>query len=232
MSSDEEDIWYRLGYALERMRDAPRAVPGLETLQRLGGASSRGRSPSGGGERRSGDDGDGNPGNAPARLLEKGARSAGNRLLAALPTRGRVRLLELLAAAVAGSAATVITEVAAALIRSEEGLSLDPNDLAVTLSGGVGRGLAYAGVVEPRVPGPAFVAGFVYGTAEYLTASWGGVPTLLGSASPHRKVPLLADLLEADDREEDPFLEHLVFGLALALLYDGLRPNRGITDDE
>lgn len=232
MSSEDQDIWYRLGYALERVRDVPRAVPGLETLKDLGGASSEARSSSRSGGRGSGDEDHGNPGNLPARLLEQGARSAGNRLLSALPARGRVRLLELLASAVAGSAATVIVEVAGSLLRSDKELSLDPDHLATTLSGGAGRGLAYAGVVEPRVPGPAFLAGFLYGTAEYLTASWGGIPTLLGSAAPHRKVPLLSEILEADDRAEDLFLEHLLFGLALALLYDGLRPNRGTTDDE
>lgn len=232
MSSEDQDIWYRLGYALERVRDAPRAVPGLETLKHLGGASSGGRSSSESRGHGSGDGNHGNPGNLPARLLEEGARSLGSRIVSVLPARGRVRLLELLASAVAGSAATVVAEMVGTLLLSDKVISLEPDDLAVSLSGGAGRGLAYAGVVEPRIPGPAFLAGFLFGTAEYLTASWGGIPAVLGSASPHRKVPLLSEILESDDRVEDPYLQHLAFGLALALFYEALRPKSGTTDEE
>ncbi|MFP3948720.1 MAG: hypothetical protein ACOC8K_08035 [Gemmatimonadota bacterium] len=232
MSSDDQDIWYRLGYALERLRDAPRSLPALETLKSGGGASKKAR-------------GSGNPdgspsdaprnddsGNLPARLIDQGARALGARLLSVLPSRGRARLLDLLASAAAGTAATVIAEVLASLTPSERDLPLNTDELAVALSGGAGRGLAYAGVIEPRIPGPAFVAGIVYGTAEYVTASWGGIPALLGSASPHRKVPLLSEIVEVDEREADPFFQHLVFGLALALLYDALRPKRGTTEEE
>lgn len=231
MSSDDQDIWYRLGYTLERLRDAPKSLPALETLKPGGGASKKARSsdnPGGSGS----DDPDDDSGNLPARLIDQGGRALGARLLSVLPSHGRARLLDLLASAVAGTAATVISEVLASLVTSKKDLSLEMDPLAVTLSGGAGRGLAYAGVIEPRLPGPAFVAGFIYGTAEYVTASWGGIPGLLGSASPHRKVPLLSDIVEADERESDPYLQHLAFGLALALLYDALRPKRGTTEDE
>lgn len=230
MSSDDQDIWYRLGYALERLRDVPSSVPGLETLKSVGGASKEGRS-SGGSGNPDGDR-DGSSGNLPARLMDQGARALGSRILSVLPSRRRARLLDLLASAVAGTAATVIAEVVGSALSSEKDLPLEMDELAATLSGGAGRGLAYAAVVEPRIPGPAFVAGFIFGTVEYVTASWGGVPALLGSASPHRKIPLLSEILEADDREEDPFLEHLAFGLALAFLYDALRPKRGTAEEE
>ena len=232
MISDDQDIWYRLGYALERVREVPSSVPGLETLEGLGGASTGERSGGRKGRARSGDGGAENPDNLPARLLDQGVRALGNRVLAALPSRSRTRLLDFLAAAVSGVAATVLAEVVGTLLSSAKELPPEADELALTLSGGVGRGLAYAGVVEPRIPGPAFVAGFLYGTAEYMTASWGGIPSLLGSAAPHRKVPLLSEILEADDRAGDPYLEHLIFGLALALLYDSLRPKRGTTDEE
>ena len=232
MSSDDQDIWYRLGYLLERLREAPSSLSALETLKPGGGASGKASSSGNPGGSRSDDSGNDDSGNLPARLLDRGARALGSRLLSALPPRGRARLLDLLASALAGTAATVLAEVLASLTTAERDLPLEMDELAVTLTGGAGRGLAYAGVIEPRIPGPAFLAGFIYGTAEYVTASWGGVPALLGSASPHRKIPFLSDIVEADERDADPFLQHLVFGLALALLYDALRPKRGTTEEE
>ncbi|MDX1567766.1 MAG: hypothetical protein R3223_08185, partial [Longimicrobiales bacterium] len=162
MSSDDQDIWYRLGYLLERLREAPSSLSALETLKPGGGASGKDAS--------SGNPGNDDSGNLPARLLDQGARALGSRLLSVLPTRGRARLLDLLASAVAGTAATVLAEVLASLTTSDRDLPLEMDKLAVTLTGGAGRGLAYAGVIEPRIPGPAFLVGFLYGTAEYVTA--------------------------------------------------------------
>ena len=52
-----------------------------------------------------------------------------------------------------------------------------------------------------------------------LLSPWGGLEELAGSAAPHRKVPVLSVLLK-NRGEEEQFLEHLAFGIALALLYE------------
>lgn len=241
MSSDSDDIWYQLGYALERLRSAPRDLPGLEALKQVGGASGRRRrrwrSPES--RRRGGDEAPGRDRTAHHgasdvildRLLSVGTRSLGSRLLMVLPLRKRAGFVGLLASAACGSAAAVVAEVFGAIVGPGKRLSLDTDELTVTLLAGAGRGITYAGVVEPRVPGPAFLAGVVYGTAEHYTAAWGGLPSLLGSAAPHRRVPFLAEVLEGEERDGVTFTEHLVFGVALSIFYESLRPKRGITDE-
>ena len=81
------------------------------------------------------------------------------------------------------------------------------------------RGLLYGALVEPRLPGPALVRGTLYGTLEYLVSPWGGLTALAGPGAPHRRIPLLASLFDDYQRSDDSFADHLVFGVALALLY-------------
>jgi hypothetical protein len=87
------------------------------------------------------------------------------------------------------------------------------------LLSGAGRGLLYAAIVEPRVPGHPILRGTTYSALEYALTPWGGLEGLTGTAAPHRKIPVLSVLLQ-NRGEEEQFLEHLAFGIALALLYD------------
>jgi len=84
---------------------------------------------------------------------------------------------------------------------------------------GVGQGLLYGAVVEPRLPGPAVVKGVTFGLAQYLAHPAGGLTHLLGAHTPQGRLPIVADLLgevEAGDRD---YVEDLVFAVALAVLY-------------
>jgi hypothetical protein len=83
---------------------------------------------------------------------------------------------------------------------------------------GAARGMVYASVVEPRLPGPPVLRGAAYGAIEFAAAPWGGLEGLLDTLPPHRRVPFLAALLDA--RDDDPTLAgHLLFGMILASLY-------------
>ncbi len=84
---------------------------------------------------------------------------------------------------------------------------------------GAGRGVVYAAVLEPFLPGPAPVRGAALGLIEYLTAPWGGTLARLQSLSPAAKLPIVGSLLEVGDAEDDPFVSYLAYGLALGILY-------------
>jgi hypothetical protein len=195
----KEDLWYRVGYALETAKTRlPRS--------RLEGAVKR-----------------------PAKedvnqklldtLLTVGAGSVLARTLSFWPGRGRPGLFRLFRAGVAGAAAAFLTElVRPALVGRPPDVPLE-EELTDVLLSGAGRGLLYAAVVEPRAPGPPVLRGTAHGALEYALVPWGGLEELTGSAAPQRRVPFLSVLLHRRDREE-LFLEYLVFGVALAVLYD------------
>lgn len=87
------------------------------------------------------------------------------------------------------------------------------------LLAGAGKGLVYAAILDPLLPGPPLVRGALMGTADYLAAPWGGLLSHLQSLSPARKLPLVGTLLETGDAEDDPYLAFLLYGVALAILH-------------
>ena len=58
----------------------------------------------------------------------------------------------------------------------------------------------------------------MYGSLEYALTPWGGLEGLAGDALPDRRIPVVSALLRGRG-EEEALLEHLAFGVALALLY-------------
>jgi hypothetical protein len=68
------------------------------------------------------------------------------------------------------------------------------------------------------LPGPPAVRGALVGTAEYLAAPWGGLLGALSALSPVEKLPVVRALLDVGDREEDPYLAFLLYGIALGVL--------------
>lgn len=109
-------------------------------------------------------------------------------------------------------------------------------DLAEKLLVGAGQGLVYGGVVEPRIPGPSVLKGALYGSAEYAVDPMGGLAHLLGGRAPQGSLPVVADLLEGLDAHDRAYVEHVVFGIAVALLYGSSPSSNGIRveldDDE
>ena len=125
------------------------------------------------------------------------------------PSMGRI-----LRGAAAGAGASSLVYLLRRLLADDPEIEFTDEILA-----GAGRGVIYAAVLEPFLPGPAPVRGVTLALIEYLTAPWGGALARLQSLSPAAKLPIVGSLLEVGDAEDDPFVAYLAYGLALGILY-------------
>jgi hypothetical protein len=199
---ENKDIWYHIGYALETAR------------QRL---------PSSGGETSKTPRRDEVTKDVSKKVLDAlvtvGAGSVVTKALSLLPGQRKPGLFRLFRAGSAGAAAAFLAELLRpALLGTVRDTTLE-EELTDILLSGAGRGLLYAAVVAPHLPAPPALRGTAYAALEYALIPWGGLEKLAGPFSPHGRIPVLSVLLKNRGAEEQ-FLEHLVFGLALALLYD------------
>ena len=132
----------------------------------------------------------------------------------------RPRLQRLLRGAVAGAGAAGVLMAARVLIERKEGTAVeDAAEVADELLAAAGRGVLYASLLDPYLPGPPVLRGALAGTAEYLTTPWGGIYSLLRPLSPIRKVPVISVLLETSEAEDDPYVAFLLYGVMLGLFY-------------
>jgi hypothetical protein len=148
--------------------------------------------------------------------------------------RARARepgIVGLVRAGLAGAAAALVVDLVRPLLRGDASLPVLDRSTIDRLLGGAGQGLVYGALVEPRVPGPALLKGAVYGTVEYAADPLGGLSELFGAHAPQAQLPVVGALLEGIDDHERAYLEHLVFGIALALLYESSPSSKGILDD-
>ncbi|MEK9500741.1 hypothetical protein [Gaopeijia maritima] len=226
---DRTDLWYRLGYALESARHG-QARASLDALTAT---------------RRSAPVKDA-PARPPEPVPESGARPAPldlllaagtgslvTRLLGLWPERSRPGLGRLLRAAAAGAGATALRELLVPLLEGRVAPPEWDDESADRLLAGAARGLLYAGVLDPRLPGPAALRGAAYGAGEYLLTPWGGLRAVLGRHTPWRRLPVVSSLLDDPEGGEEAFLDHLAFGVLLGLLYgegDELRIGIGIEE--
>jgi hypothetical protein len=151
-----------------------------------------------------------------------------------VPARHTPGVLGLLRAGAGGAGAALLRELLDPLIRGEGGRPQLRAVASETLLAGAARGLVYAAMIEPRLPGPHALQGVLYGSLEYAVSPWGGLDALLGERAPHRRIPLVSGLFVDYALGEDSYLDHLAFGVALALLYgvgaDG--SSRGTADEK
>lgn len=217
--ASEESIWFRIGHALERARHAPpspkEVVPGLT------------------------DGGDDRDTVVPRpqipssdELMAAGVTLVVDRALAGWGKRSHPGFSRLLWAAVAGATAALLADLVRPLLRDDAGLPALDRDTLGDILAGIGQGLVYGGVIEPRVPGPALVKGVLYGSVEYAVHPLGGLTGILGSHTPQRKIPFLGDVLDELDGSDRAYLEHLVFGIALALIYESSASSNGMRPDD
>jgi hypothetical protein len=221
MSSDSS-IWFRLGYALERTRQAP--ASGARKLAKL-----RERRPAGPKARLLP-----SPLDWPSadQLVASGAVAMAAKALDAWRPRHKTGVTDLLKAGLAGAAAAVAVEAVRPLLEGRAQLpELDRGTLERILVG-AGQGLIYGAVVEPRLPGPAVVKGALYGSAEYAVDPMGGMARLLGSQAPLRRVPILGSLLDGLTPHDRSYVEHVSFGIAVALIYGSRPSSNGILDED
>jgi hypothetical protein len=248
--ADSSDLWYRLGYALENARHGhpargKRAVtsPPAKTKrgarkltplrEREPGARVRGRA--GAGTDAAIGDASGDVAHDVWDLvLAAGAGSIVGRVLSLWPTTHRPGLLGLARGAAAGALAALLRQAIAPLLsgelRAPDLVDDLADDLPERLAAGAARGLVYGGVIEPRVPASPLVQGLLYGTAEWGLGEWGGVRGLLARHTPYRRLPVVNRFLGDAEAGERTLIDHVAFGLALALLYDAGR-RMGMGDD-
>jgi hypothetical protein len=203
MSSDS-NIWFRVGYALERARGGDVAPQEAGRPKR-----SKGRAPA-----RDADAG-WPTGDA---LIATGVAALAGKLLDVWRPARKVTFTRLLRAGAAGAAATLVLDLMKPLLEGRAELPALDKDAGARLLAGAGQGLLYGALVEPRVPGPLVVKGAVFALAEYMADPAGGLTHLLGAHTPQGRLPVVSELLHDLEPRDREVFEHLVFGITLAIL--------------
>ena len=222
MSSDES-IWFRIGHAWERARLASstgRQGPLVPLSQR--------RAPEGDDARRSE-----HPASLPTaeEMILVGSMFVLDRIVGRRAREREPGVLSLLRAGLSGAAAALVVDLVRPILEGEPALPVLDRETGDRLLGGFAQGLLYGALVEPRVPGPALVKGALYGTVEYAADPMGGLGTMLAPHTPQGRLPVLGELFASVASHERVYVEHLVFGIALALLYESSAASNGIVDD-
>ncbi len=220
--SSEESFWYRVGYALESAKQPSAPAGG----QRLGGLAARATRERARPSARTGE------GLVTEELLTAGFTALAARLLDAWQPRRKAGFKRLLWAGAAGAAAALLLDVMRPILRRQPELPILDRDTGDRILAGVGQGLIYGAVVEPRVPGPAVLKGALFGSAEYATDAAGGLTHLLGAHAPLGRIPFVGKILEDVDPRDRVYVEHLAFGIALALLYGSSPSSNGTASDD
>lgn len=222
----KQSLWFRLGYALERAREGPPAAG-----RSLRGLAEQQAKPL----KAEGESGPGPAWPSIDSIVASGASAAVAKVLNGWKPQRKASTLRLLRAGAAGAAAALLVDMLRPLIHGEPGVGPLDKETVDRLIAGIGQGLVYGAVVEPRIPGPTLVKGALYGTAEYAVDPVGGLSRLLGPHAPQHRLPVIGHLLEDLDPHDRAYAEHMVFGVALALLYGSSPSSNGIridVDDE
>jgi hypothetical protein len=215
-----KSFWYKVGFALEKALQAPssggKALASLKDRRESAQQRTSRKIPS--------------PESWPTadELVASGMAAVAGRVLEKWHPRGGTSVVRLVRAGASGAAAAFLVEFLRPLAEGRIEAPDMSRELADRVLVGAGQGLVYGSLVEPRVPGPAAVKGAVYGSAEYAVDPMGGLSRLLGPHSPQGRLPVVAHLLDDLDRHDRAYMEHVVFGIALALLYGSSRSNSGM----
>ena len=209
MAGRKHSIWYHLGHALERARQAPpesRPETGLSRLKDRAERSAARR------EERL-------PIPSSDELIATGVAVAVDRVLASWAGRGQPGFTRLLRAGAAGAAAALLTDLVRPLVVGRRDRPVLDDGTADRLLAGAAQGLVYGSVVEPRLPGPSVLKGAAFGSVEYLADPGGGLSGLLGPHAAPGPLRVLEHLGGDGVTEHRTYLEHVIFGVALATIY-------------
>ena len=220
--SSEQSFWYRLGYAFERTRQAPASgARKLATLKERRPAEER-KAPLP------------TPADWPSadQLVASGVVAVVAKALDLWRPRHRTGVGGLVKAGLAGAAAALAVELVRPLLHGRGELPELDEETLDRLLAGAGQGLVYGAVVEPRLPGPSILKGTLYGSAEFAVNPAGGLARILGPHAPFKRVPVVGHLLDGLTPRDRDYVEHLAFGIALAMIYGASRSNNGIREDE
>ena len=208
----KQSFWFHLGYALERARNVPpNAAEKVRVSKDRASAKTQDA-----------------PGDVHITwpsledLAIPGAVAALAKLLRDWKPRRRTPLGGLVRAGVAGAVAALVVDLLRPMVRGPGASTLD-KETGYRLLAGIRQGLFYGAILEPKVPGPIVLKGALYGTVEYAANPVGGLSQLLGAHTPQHRLSvlenLLENLLEDLDSHDRSYMEHVVFGVVLALLY-------------
>lgn len=151
-------------------------------------------------------------------LVGGSAAALASQLLRVVPKQTDPSVMRVVRGAAAGAAATFARELAGPLLRGQLEVPQIGDGLPERLASGAARGALFAAVIDPRLPGPVAVRGAVYAAVEYLLAPNGGVGRMIGSVAPWRIIPGADSIVKKLESGEETIIDHLVFGLALALM--------------
>ena len=165
-------------------------------------------------------------------LMAAGVAMIVDRALGGWGKRKEPGFAGLIRAGAAGAAAALLVDLVRPLLHADADLPVLDRETADRLLAGVGQGLVYGAIVEPRMPGPALVKGALFGSVEYAAEPLGGLTGLLGPHTPQGRLPVIGDVVASLDPLDRVYLEHLIFGIALALLYESKPSSNGIRPDE
>lgn len=222
--SSDDPVWYRLGYALERVRQTASGVPARIPSTPTQAAGSA------------------NP------FVELGVGWLERQLTTRLVARSRDEMSgwsDVARAVVVGATVELALAGLRGLLASptpasvEAGASSDdpvgelPFDALGIAARGAAHGMVFAGLIRPVLPGAAWIQGIEFGFLRYLASRGGGLASVLGGLSPHHRLPGLDGLMAGEEGEES-LGATLAAGVTVALLYESLRSsasNSGIRPD-
>ena len=141
------------------------------------------------------------------------------------------RLTQLVRAGASGAAAALLLDLLKPILNADHAHPLLDKATGNRMLAGVSQGLLYGTLVAPYLPGPPLLKGVLFGCAEYAAIPSGGLSQLLGSHSPKGN-PVLESFFETVDRPNRAYVEHLIFGVALALVYESSPSSNGILTEE
>jgi len=134
--------------------------------------------------------------------------------------RRRPSLGRMARGALAGAGAAAVLFAFRRLTDSREsGVGDSTREIVDELLAGAGRGVLYAALLDPYLPGPPAVRGALAGTADFLAAPLGGLFSRLQPLSPIRRVPVVSVLLETGDADPDPYTAFLLHGIVLGIFH-------------
>ncbi|MDT8369902.1 MAG: hypothetical protein RQ745_11890, partial [Longimicrobiales bacterium] len=156
------------------------------------------------------------PGSPPR--MRGGAELLSRRLVTAIPMHTEPTVRRVVKGAAAGAAASLVRELTAPLLGGRLELPDVEAGLPERLASGAARGALFAAVIDPRLPGPVALRGAVHAAIEYLLAPGGGLTRWVGGVAPWRILPGADGIVQKLEAGEETLIDHLVFGLALALM--------------
>lgn len=224
--TDRTDVWYRIGYTLASLRAGGREALDSSTFrprttpERRSSRVQRDRPPETEAQKAE------NPFDS---LIAATASAVAGRAVAGLMNRSESSLTRVVRAGLAGAAATLVLQVMRSHVLRTGDRSIDAT---AEVMAGAARGILYGSVVDPWLPGPGPARGALFGALEYTISPLGGLDRILGAASPHRTIPMLAAIMDTDDLSAETLLEHVVFGTTVGLLYGSRTSSNGTELEE